>query len=314
MHNEMYFLPAFLEHYRRLGVQHFALLDDRSDDGSTEYAVEQSDVTLFQSDVRYGTECSWVRNGKSYTKRAIIFWRQSLLDYVGNDRWSVHTDLDEFIDLPQDLGFSLLADKLSKTDSSSSLLWGAMIDMYPSDLEALAVTLNDARTDFEKPWYFDGRPHLTYRENFKPITVYNGSRARLLHRHGINSDQESLRKKIQRLIYRKNHPFSNTIRKPIMMKWTSFGNLNSAHTVTGLKSINAILPIRHYKFTPSLAAKIKFAQTERSYSDNSGSYDRMLVLLERMERENPSFLGPDSVRYTGFDSFARAKAAYLPSF
>ena len=38
--NEIYFLPAFLNHYRRLGVQRFVFLDDRSDDGSFEYLLE----------------------------------------------------------------------------------------------------------------------------------------------------------------------------------------------------------------------------------------------------------------------------------
>ena len=53
--NEMYFLPTFLAHYRRLGVEQFAILDDRSTDGMTEYLLEQNDVVLYRSDHKYGS-------------------------------------------------------------------------------------------------------------------------------------------------------------------------------------------------------------------------------------------------------------------
>ena len=52
--NEMYFLPAFLAHYRGLGVGHFLMLDDRSDDGTRAFLASQPDVTLIGSGRRYG--------------------------------------------------------------------------------------------------------------------------------------------------------------------------------------------------------------------------------------------------------------------
>ncbi len=232
MHNEIYFLPAFLEHYRNLGVQHFALLDDRSDDGSTEYAVAQSDVTVFQSDVRYGTECSWVRNGKRYTKRAMIYWRQSLLDAVGDGKWSIHADLDEFLDLPEGETLPTLAQKATQSDCVAALIWGVMIDLYPENLAALSGMSGDARQDFRQPWYFDGQRHLIYRKNTKPVAVYNGSRARLLHRHDLIAGQEKWSRRLRRVLFGTKYPFAGTIRKPIMVKWNASANIEHSHTIT----------------------------------------------------------------------------------
>lgn len=46
LHNEMHFLPAFLPHYRKLGVDRFFFIDDRSDDGTLEFLALQDDVVV----------------------------------------------------------------------------------------------------------------------------------------------------------------------------------------------------------------------------------------------------------------------------
>ena len=53
LRNEMLRLPAFLEHYRRLGVSRFLLVDNGSDDGSRELLLAQPDVTVFHTDQSY---------------------------------------------------------------------------------------------------------------------------------------------------------------------------------------------------------------------------------------------------------------------
>ena len=45
--NEKLRLPAFLRHYRSLGVDRFFIVDNDSTDGSTEYLLAQPDVHLF---------------------------------------------------------------------------------------------------------------------------------------------------------------------------------------------------------------------------------------------------------------------------
>ena len=55
LRNEIDRLPHFLAHYRALGVNHFFVVVNLSDDGSFEYLLGQEDVSIW-------------RTGKSYTK------------------------------------------------------------------------------------------------------------------------------------------------------------------------------------------------------------------------------------------------------
>ena len=46
LRNERIRLPYFLRYYRNLGVNHFLIVDNDSDDGSREYLQAQPDVSL----------------------------------------------------------------------------------------------------------------------------------------------------------------------------------------------------------------------------------------------------------------------------
>ena len=51
--NEFDRLDEFLEHYRTLGVRHFLVVDNGSDDGSTELLQAQPDVSLWVTHASY---------------------------------------------------------------------------------------------------------------------------------------------------------------------------------------------------------------------------------------------------------------------
>ena len=61
--DEAYFLPFLLEHYRRLGVEHFLFYDDKSSDGSRELLEAQPDCAVVTSDIPYG---AILENGLRY--------------------------------------------------------------------------------------------------------------------------------------------------------------------------------------------------------------------------------------------------------
>ena len=48
VHDEMFFLPAFLAHYRRLGADRFIVLDDRSTDGTRAFLAGEPDVMVVE--------------------------------------------------------------------------------------------------------------------------------------------------------------------------------------------------------------------------------------------------------------------------
>ncbi len=53
LYNENIRLPYFLEHYRKMGVAHFLIVDNDSDDGGREFLLEQPDVSLWHTTSSY---------------------------------------------------------------------------------------------------------------------------------------------------------------------------------------------------------------------------------------------------------------------
>ena len=51
--NEAVRLPFFLDHYRKLGVVHFLIVDNGSDDGTLELLRQSEDVSIWQTTASY---------------------------------------------------------------------------------------------------------------------------------------------------------------------------------------------------------------------------------------------------------------------
>lgn len=88
MRNEKLRLPAFLRHYRRLGIDRFFIVDNGSTDGSTEYLLAQPDVHVFRTEARF-------REARGGTD-----WLNALLREFGNGLWCVTVDVDELLWFP----------------------------------------------------------------------------------------------------------------------------------------------------------------------------------------------------------------------
>lgn len=77
-------LQMLVEHYRQLGVERFAFLDNMSTDGTWEWLLEQQDIDLYRCREKYQT---MVKEG----------WINRLVSHYGLDRWYIVTDSDELI-------------------------------------------------------------------------------------------------------------------------------------------------------------------------------------------------------------------------
>jgi hypothetical protein len=140
--NELALLSTFLKHYRRLGVTRFLVVDDKSSDGSREFLLSQPDVTVFESNVRYGT----ARKGE--------FWRQMLIDKFGRNRWYVNVDVDEFLVFKTSgpSGIPVLIADLEAAGLNRSM--ALMLDFYSkTPLQEAALGLH--QSPFEITQWFD---------------------------------------------------------------------------------------------------------------------------------------------------------------
>ena len=86
--NEKIRLEYFLKYYRRLGIDHFVMVDNASDDGSREYLADQPDVSLWSSTASYKRS------------RFGMDWLNALMRQYAHGHWCVVVDPDEFLIYP----------------------------------------------------------------------------------------------------------------------------------------------------------------------------------------------------------------------
>jgi hypothetical protein len=117
--NERLRFPAFLQHYRRLGVNRFFVVDNGSSDGTIEYLLAQPDVHVFATVNRY-------REARSGTD-----WLHALLLEFGVGAWCLTVDVDELLVYPgsEDAPLHTLTEYLDRNgyEAFSCLL----LDLYP---------------------------------------------------------------------------------------------------------------------------------------------------------------------------------------
>ena len=119
LRNEALRLPFFLEHYRKLGVGHFLLVDNGSTDGSTELLRDQTDVTLWHTTASYKAS------------RFGMDWLNWLASRHAPGHWVVMVDADEILVYP-DWERRRLPQLTAWLESQGQRMMGAlMLDMYP---------------------------------------------------------------------------------------------------------------------------------------------------------------------------------------
>ncbi|MFQ5621953.1 MAG: glycosyltransferase family 2 protein [Paracoccaceae bacterium] len=83
--NERIRLPYFLRYYRKLGVGHFLVVDNGSDDGTAEYLCRQNDVSL------------WGSKGSYRESQFGADWLNYLQNRYAHGHWILVVDPDEFL-------------------------------------------------------------------------------------------------------------------------------------------------------------------------------------------------------------------------
>lgn len=308
VHNEMFFLPAFLAHYRALGADRFVILDDRSTDATAAFLAAQPDVMVVESDVRYFEDIAYPPEARALVRetRAVRLWRDQLMDQFCAGQWAVDVDPDELLALPEG-GLPAFVAGLEAEGAEAA--WGAMVDMYPARVADILGAGADASFDPTTPWFFDGRPHLDPRQPIGdgpkvPRTVYPGSVARLFATWGVLPQGPALVRLKRRLSGYRYEPASIIYKTPVV-RWRQGDFFLNCHLTTKPVSMSRVVPMLHYKFTADLGRKIEYALATGGYNQGSRSYRLYASLIERMMRHpEGSFLGRVSRRLTGYRALA----------
>ena len=119
LRNEAQRLPYFLAHYRRLGVGHFLIAANDSDDGSVDMLADQPDVSLWRTDASYKAS------------RFGVDWMTWLQFRYGHDAWCLSVDADELLIYPHWTTRDLRALTARLDQTGACALGTMMLDLFP---------------------------------------------------------------------------------------------------------------------------------------------------------------------------------------
>ena len=251
LRNEVARLPWFFEHYRRIGVDHFLMIDNGSDDGSDEWLLEQPDVSLWQTYASYRAA------------RFGLDWMTWLQMRYGHNHWMLMIDADELLIYAHHQSRSL-HDLTSWLETSGQHVFGAhLLDLYPKGSLSQPNYMSGADPMKELCW-FDASPYRSQRQQpLGNLWVQGGMR--------------------ERAFFSDNPRRSPTLNKIPLVKWSRrYAYVNSCHsalprrlnfTYDGPEGKSPSGVLLHTKFLPEIVWKSTVEKLRGQHFHNPDLFD-----------------------------------------
>jgi hypothetical protein len=273
--NEISRLPHFLSHHRAMGVGHFLIVDNNSDDGTTAFLRDQPDVSLWRS--RHSYKLS----------RFGLDWLTILQARHAHGHWCLTLDADELFLYPHWPDRSL-QDLTRWLDQSGQPSFGAlMLDMYPKGpLNRQAFTPgSDPLTVLQ--WFDAGAYRIQIQPRMHNLWVQGGVR--------------------ERCFFKTNPKRAPTLNKIPLVRWNRrFAYVNSTHALLprrlnhvyeepGVARTSGVL--LHTKFLPDIVTRSAEEKIRQEHFANSAVYNDYYDALT----EGPDLWTGASTRYEGWE-------------
>ncbi|MDX1743479.1 MAG: glycosyltransferase family 2 protein [Ruegeria sp.] len=279
LRNEITRLPWFFRHYRALGVDHFLVVDNDSDDGCVEFLLEQPDVSLWQTPASYRA----ARYG--------LDWLTWLQMRYGHGHWTLMVDADELLIYP-DHDRKPLRNLTAALERRGQMAFGAlMLDLYPKG--SLGAQSYEPGTDpTEVLGWFDAGPYRAQRQSpMGNLWVQGGVR--------------------ERMFFTKRPRHSPTLNKIPLVRWSRrYAYVNSTHSALP-RYLNAAYDgpgadapsgvLLHTKFLPEVVAKSESEKTRRQHFHDPDQFEGYYDAIG----SSPDMWTPQSVRYAGWSQLQR---------
>lgn len=230
LRNEAVRLPYYLQHMRRLGVDHILAVDNSSTDGSADLLAAQPDVSLWQTSASYKAS------------RFGVDWLTWLQIRFGHGHWCLTADADELLIYPdwENRPLQALTEWMGRQGQES--LGTLMLDLFPKGPLGSQNYVAGQDPTLSLP-YFDTAP---YRWQVQPVMqnlwVQGGPR--------------------ERVFFADTPRQSPTLNKIPLIKWNRrFAYVNSTHSALP-RRLNRVWQgdpvtgvLLHTKFLPSIVEK-----------------------------------------------------------
>jgi len=272
--NEIIRLPYFLEYYRKLGIQHFLIVDNDSVDGSREYLAMQPDVSL------------WFTAHSYKLSRFGVDWLTWLQIKYGHGHWCLTVDADEILVYPH-CDTRTLAQLTAWLDQTGKPSFGAMmLDMYPKGaLDAQPYVAGQNPFEILR-WFDSDNYHSQMQEELQNLWIQGGVR--------------------ERVFFGDKPARAPTLNKTPLVKWNRrFAYVSSTHSLLP-RHLNQVFHtegstkttgvLLHSKFLHMVADKSREEKQRQEHFDNSSLYDAYYDSLA----QSPDLWCETSSEYTGW--------------
>lgn len=249
--NEIVRLPFFLEHHRKLGVGHFLIVDNASDDGTTAYLADQPDVSL------------WTTAHSYRLSRFGMDWLTWLQIRYAHGHWCLTLDADEIFIYPYHDTRPLRALTEWLDENGRSSFGALMLDMYPKGRLQDHPYQPGADPFGALCWFDAGNYMIQKKPDLQNLWIQGGPRARKF--------------------FEDNPRRAPTMGKMPLVKWKrSFAYVSSTHSLLprrlnrvyathGGEMLSGIL--LHTKFLNVVVEKSAEEKTRREHFANSDLYE-----------------------------------------
>jgi hypothetical protein len=252
LRNEKFRMPAFVEHYRRLGVDHFLLIDNGSSDGLREWAADQTDVSVWYTEASY--------------KRANfgMLWCNDLLYRYGTGRWCVTVDPDELLVYPNCETRDLHALCQFLEDDKRECMHVLMLDAY-SDRPMERTVLDEGVDPFAVCPFFDRDGYIQVEGWGRGTFVRGGPRMRVHFRQ--QPETAPMLNKVPLIKWRRHYHYRMSMHDAYPLR------LNRAHARSEVSLTGALF---HFKLIASLEDKAREEMQRREHFAGSREYEQYL--------------------------------------
>lgn len=273
MRNEAVRLPHFLDHYRRLGVDHFLIVDNGSDDGTAEMLAEAPDVSLWRTESAYREA------------RFGMDWLTLLQRRHGHGHWCLTVDADEILIYPE-WERRGLGDLTAWLDREKIPAMGAvMLDLYPKGPLGAAPYAPGADPTEVLGWYDAWNYTWEWQPKYRNVSIRGGVR--------------------KRVFFADRPDHAPHLHKVPLVRWRrGYVYVSSTHIALP-RRLNAVFDARlgrpygtllHTKFLDVVIEKSREEKRRRQHFTHVERYDRYYDEILR----NPILWSKSSAQYKGW--------------
>lgn len=272
--NEVQRLPFVLAHHRRLGVQHFLVVDNGSTDGSQALLAGQPDVSL------------WATGASYKASRFGMDWLGWLLLRHGHGHWCLTLDADEILIYPhwQTRPLAALTGWLERQGQAA--LGALTVDLYPDGPVSQGHHAPGDDPTALLRWFDGGNYQVQVQPKMGNLWIQGGARARAFF-------ADTPRR-------------APTLNKIPLVRWHwRYAYVNSTHSLLpprlnrvyatdgGMLTSGALL---HTKFLPGIVDR---SAEEKARGEHFGDGAQFASYYDRLTAD-PVLKTATSSRYTGW--------------